>query len=297
MGPLPLRASTSDASFAFSPPLYLMIGVLAVLTSCKLIVNSRHALFNASFFLFDFLYANVHGWSWFAGHTWSLAVEEQFYLVFPAVWILTRRIGREWVFSCAFFLSILWDLLPTISSWDGLLIRSGREGFACICCGVLIATFDARVRTIARAVPLIVVAAVALVLVWHPVSGTDWKRALYECIFVPPAISLLLIFSLEHRGWLSAFLRWRLVQAIGLTSYGIYLWQELFTAPFDNYVGSGERISFLLPLLFAVVPISWFFVEKPAMRLGRSLAQRVRRNPIRERTPMPAQVAPDFTVE
>ena len=99
--------------------------------------------------------------------------------------------------------------------------------------------------------------------------------ALYESVFVPPALALVLVFSLERGNLLRAFLRSRVVQAVGVTSYGIYLWQELFTAPATEYGPSGRPIAFLLPLLFVVVPLSYLFVEKPAMRLGRRLTERI----------------------
>jgi peptidoglycan/LPS O-acetylase OafA/YrhL len=45
------------------------------------------------------------------------------------------------------------------------------------------------------------------------------------------------------------------------------------------YFGVGRFIPFLVPLLCVIVPLSWFLIEKPAMRLGRNLSRRVRRTP------------------
>jgi peptidoglycan/LPS O-acetylase OafA/YrhL len=71
------------------------------------------------------------------------------------------------------------------------------------------------------------------------------------------------------------------MQALGITSYGIYLWQQLFTAP-KVYISEtgpqpyfsehGQIIMWLLPLLCLIVPLSYFVIEKPAMRLGRTLS-------------------------
>ena len=57
---------------------------------------------------------------------------------------------------------------------------------------------------------------------------------------------------------------------------GIYLWQQLFTAPAKTYTPLGTPIGYMLPLLFAIIPLSYLFIEKPAMRFGRFLADRVR---------------------
>jgi peptidoglycan/LPS O-acetylase OafA/YrhL len=99
---------------------------------------------------------------------------------------------------------------------------------------------------------------------------------------MPLAIGTLLVFSLECRRWLRAVLCLKPVQAIGLSSYGIYLWQQLFTAPAKFYTAAGMPIQFLLPLLLVIVPLSYFFMERPLMRLGRRLANRVRQDRVRE---------------
>ena len=96
-------------------------------------------------------------------------------------------------------------------------------------------------RAAAKAFPASIVAVVGLMLLLCPVDLESLKEALYESLLVPPAIGLLLLFSLGRGGWLRTFLCSKPVQAVGLTSYGIYLWQQLFTAPkarFSFYGGS-----------------------------------------------------------
>jgi peptidoglycan/LPS O-acetylase OafA/YrhL len=99
---------------------------------------------------------------------------------------------------------------------------------------------------------------------------------------MPTAIAALLVFSLECDSLLRTLLRLKPDQAVGLTSYAIYLWQELFTAPISSYINSGKVIALLLPILMFIVPSSWFFIEMPAMKLGKSLAGRVRTQTGRE---------------
>ncbi len=40
-------------------------------------------------------------------HTWSLAVEEQYYLFFPVFLMLAWRFGKRWIFNCLVFVFIL----------------------------------------------------------------------------------------------------------------------------------------------------------------------------------------------
>jgi peptidoglycan/LPS O-acetylase OafA/YrhL len=207
-------------------------------------------------------------------------MEEQFYLIFPTIWILTSRRWKGRVFLGILSVLIIWNLVANQGRFGGINIPVVRQGFVCICCGVLIAIYEFRARLLAKAVPAFVIPAVALILFLYPANADDLKATAYKCLFLPPAIGLLLMFSLERGPWLRAFLRWAPIQAIGITSYGIYLWQELFTAPKMFYTGRGMVISLLLPLLCVVVPLSYFLVEKPAMRYGRTLAARIRERSI-----------------
>jgi peptidoglycan/LPS O-acetylase OafA/YrhL len=277
-GAVSLKAFYIRRVFRILPPFYLYLAVLSILMALGMIPGKWPGVVNSALFLYDILPAMVG--NWFNGHSWSLAVEEQFYLTFPAIWLLSRKnIGRGRAVIAIYLLILGWNLASAIFWWNHWTAFNIRAGFASICCGVIMATFESRVRALARFVPAVIVAAMGLSVLWHPAPHWNWVSVLYECVYTPFSIMLVLAFSLERGNLLRRFLCWRPVQAIGVTSYGIYLWQELFTGRFRFYPPAGRLIPFMLPLLLVIVPCSWFLIEKPAMRFGKSLAERVRRKP------------------
>jgi peptidoglycan/LPS O-acetylase OafA/YrhL len=270
-GTVSLKAFYYRRIFRILPPFYVYLTVAFLLFCLGFVHESRTGFVSGALFLQDL---HLVSSGWFTGHAWSLAVEEQFYLLFPVLWVLTPKRFKNQVFLVIFFASAAWNLSLVYTGWDSRVSGVTRAGFVCISCGVLLAIYEARARSISKSVPAFVVAIVGLTLVMHPVSSQTWQAAIYESFFTPPAIGLLLLFSLARGKWLRGFLCSKPVQAVGLTSYGIYLWQELFTAPKVDYSGSGKIIPMLLPLLLLVIPASYFLVEKPAIRFGKSLSQR-----------------------
>lgn len=274
-GRISLKAFYYRRIFRILPPLYLYLGVLCLLFFFGLIHEHWKSILYAALFLRD---VHIGAQTWFSGHTWSLAVEEQFYLTFPAALVMTPRRWRNRVFLGAFLACGMWNFSLVFSGWDSFISTDIRTGFACISFGVLMALHNERARRIANAVPWLVVALVAITLALHPVGMRTWKMAVYESLFVPPAIGILLLFSLDRGPWLRALLCSKPLQAIGITSYGIYLWQELFTGVMQNYSSAGQVIPRLLPLLFVVVPLSYILIEKPAMHYGKLLSSRTIEN-------------------
>ncbi len=269
--------------FRILPPFVLYLITLSLLLGLGLIEEHWSSILAAGLFL-----SNIHIWpsGMFVGHIWSLAVEEQFYLTFPAVFVITSKRWRTTTIMGFMLAFVVWNLSMIYTGWDSLVSGVVRSGFICISCGVVIATQEGYARRLGSRVPSFLAVLIAVVLVIHPVNSDTWQGALYESLLVPPAIGALLLYSLERGPWLRVLLLSKPFQTVGMMSYGIYLWQQFFTARNHAYqFGShilGGHVSFLLfPLLFVIVPLSYFCIEQPAIRYGRVLSQEAKGTSVR----------------
>jgi peptidoglycan/LPS O-acetylase OafA/YrhL len=215
------------------------------------------------------------GWSpgGFLGHTWSLAIEEQFYLVWPVVVILIlRRRGPTrlgWIaLACAITSAALRALLggagfsaemlynATFSHVDGI--------FAGCAFAVLWSERPDLVRRVAR--PSLTAAAFAVAGAVM-VSGQRMNAAGYLLVVVATLIVLAGVVS-RPASRLSAALSRPGVVAIGRRSYGIYLYHW----PIFLFLGIDTRPYMLalgFGLSFGAAWVSFAVVEGPFLAMKR----------------------------
>jgi peptidoglycan/LPS O-acetylase OafA/YrhL len=206
-------------------------------------------------------------------HLWSLAIEEQFYLVFPLLLAAALRrgtslvrgllaaltlasFGAGWLMlarepEAAFYLAPLrvWELLlgaclalggvPLIRS---ALARNLLALGALLALGFALRTFDGRMRFPGPAALVPCLAAACLIHAGS--SGPNWGSRL---------------LGLKPLVW------------IGLASYSLYLWHwPLVVFTRHALIGSFRTVhsTRLLWLSFGLGFASWYFVERPLRRLG-----------------------------
>ena len=184
-------------------------------------------------------------------------MEEQFYLLWPL--LLSLFPNRRLILS-ATVSALLVCFLVAPFAWHSNFIS-----FACIGIGALYASSDwlrSIVTRSASALPwLLTIAAVTLGP--HFVPGKMIQT-------VMPMLILYLIFAGRELSFVRQILALRLVQLLGLSSYSLYLWQQIFLAKPELYHGAPLPL-WLLPI---VVTASVVLIEQPSIRLGRWLSQR-----------------------
>lgn len=208
--------------------------------------------------------------SWPLLHTWSLSVEEQFYLLFPLLFIYSKRPTLITLLSLTLGLSVLARLLnQVLGLWpqDATYSFEGRAdqlAFGCLC-----AVFQQQApRTLQNRLARVALPVSALLLCTAMALPSGTARTLVFNTLIGLAVSLVIHgCTRQSTGWLTRLLSARPLQIIGLTSYSLYLWQQLWLAP---------ELQLALPTALAGTLVSgaasYWLVEKTALRFRAAIS-------------------------
>ena len=200
--------------------------------------------------------------TWWLGHTWSLSVEEQYYLAWPALFIV---LGKWRVYAMALTFGVLLGmsfLFPLALS------------FAYIAIGGLY-TLSTRTRTILdRLGTKGMIAIFTATLLLQPLfASLDVVRKMIEAV-EPAMLATIFFGTLNGRGLFVPFVSSDWLRRFGLMSYSVYLWQQLFTgAPqfYNNHLLLRNPVSFVVLAL-----LSYYVFEKPFIVVGHHLSNKMK---------------------
>jgi len=205
--------------------------------------------------------------NWYVGHLWSLSVEEQFYLLWPAVLVLAGRSKATWIAAGVLLVSPIARFFA-MGRAAGTIFPCVADSLACGCllalCGDKL--FAKKPYTTLIASGLFLPVAVILIL------ASNWLRSYTVGVVLGVSVINLLIGLIVHRcvsrqSKMTSILSIRPLVAIGVLSYSLYLWQQFFL----NRDSSWPICDFPLNLIltFVVASLSYFLVEGPINELRR----------------------------
>ncbi|HEX4320173.1 MAG TPA: acyltransferase [Acidobacteriaceae bacterium] len=201
-----------------------------------------------------------------SSHFWSLSLEEQFYLIWPPLLLMLgsrkcRGIATIGILICAIYRWTHW------AHYDDILMsRQSQVRADALLVGCLLALFlqEDRFRSyasrfsVALTVPSLAVVAVCF-------ERFHWLPPLCECL----AIAALICATVLHpKSMPSRALSFTPLTKLGVVSYSIYIWQQLFMGLEGKALIIGLCIE--LPL---VVFLTYEYIELPCIRLGHKLAR------------------------
>jgi len=213
---------------------------------------------------------------------WSLSLEEQFYLLFPILFIFLRK--RLWLLFAA--LVALQLLMPTRDLW-WMSFRNDA-----ICLGVFIALAShrphwQRLQDIVQKAPSPLGLAVLVtgITFMGALSGTlKWTTHYMSLIALTSTVLVLLAACDTNALMPIAFLR-RLLVAIGARSYGIYLahvpiyfavreiFHRLEWQPSSTTTLVIASLALCAALLMIAVEVVYRYIETPLRQIGAQKAQ------------------------
>jgi len=248
----------------------------------------------------NFIMALNHDWAsqWF-GMTWSLAVEEQFYLVLPLIIYFTS--ARILPFLLL-FLIVLAPVLRTFLFYQLSPANGIYWGFflmPCRCDSLLLGVLCAlalRNNGFKDFVHRKILAVYAMVMIlfgmiysigFNGLSGFTAEMTWYGYSLLALFYSCVLIIAVtEKRGLITAIVRNQWLGKLGVISYGVYIFHQgvqflvhawfFHDEPQITGIPTALASIFALFLTFLLAWVSWTYFEKPIVNFGHDLVYKKR---------------------
>lgn len=261
-----LKAFYVRRAFRIMPAFYVYVIAVFFLGRSGLVLIDEEAVLRSSIYVCNF---SAFSCSWWLAHTWSLAVEEQFYLVWPMIFAFAGSSRRSSAIALL------------IALFVGSLFFAPLGSFIYIMAGVVVALFAGLRERLA-----LIDASWAWILFAVLVTLPAAPHSVVKIVgpIQPVLIAAVLFGTLFGRstGLLTGMLRSAWLNKVGLVSYSLYLWQQLSLAPaaWGGTVTGAETLysHANIVLAFAFIPMaitSYFLIEKPMRTIGHRISRRL----------------------
>ena len=220
-------------------------------------------------------------------HTWALALELQFYLLWPLLFLALRRSRRRMAGALLLIITGVWVYRGLM--WGAGLVSQGYvyEAFdmradhlllGCLVAVLLRTGSMSSVVSVAtghRFMPFLTMALIGVSAACEKQWGVDYRNV-FGFIVNPILLMTLLLQAITLATTpLWRWLEWPWVRYLGTISYSVYLYQQVIVDPVKH------RLSFLpeplpffgtLAAVYGVSSVAYYLVEKPLRRSRKGAA-------------------------
>ena len=253
-----------------------------VFLSADPLADYSAALLGATWFSSNFVFWSEAGYFDRASefkpllHTWSLGVEEQFYLFFPAFfWVLYKF---KWLIpglSAVVVISFLMAQfgLSRDAEWPFYMLvsRAWELGLGAMLAVVLAHSRLSDVRVTGLLAELLVLsgllAVIVPVLMFSELTATPGPLLL-----VPTLGACLLIWLTPATSYVRRLLSLKWLVGLGLISYSLYLWHQPVLVFGRIIIGEALGFEWRIAMLLGTFPLailSWRYIERPFRNPGQ----------------------------
>jgi peptidoglycan/LPS O-acetylase OafA/YrhL len=282
IGSISLRNFYTRRVFRILPLVLMYLGTLCAISVFSDVNFSTHDLIGSLFFFRNFQVARDAG-GISTSHFWSLSIEEQFYLVWPLLFLLSGVKRSLWLalsgaFACAGWrmydlahpANVIARLLPSVNA-DARNFRTDlRIDGLMIGCALAILLQNRKIRefilgNFPKETPLLCGSIMLIAMNWSHQGPTLFR---YILIALAVASTLIVKEGLAYKWLNNGLLAW-----VGSLSFSLYVWQQLFV--FHTEILHPLGIFNVFPLniatLLAVAVSCHYLVERPLIRVGKAL--------------------------
>jgi peptidoglycan/LPS O-acetylase OafA/YrhL len=232
-------------------------------------------------------------------HFWSLAVEEQFYLVWPFLLLLGLRfihkrkllIGFILICTLASTLGMAFLYQPGLMNTSRIYFGTDTRMFALLIGAILAFCLPSQMfaekntDNKALRISLDIIGATGLAILFWMIWQTNQYEAFLYCggmVLQSIATASVILAAIHPSTWISRVLGCKLLRWFGVRSYGIYLWHYPILVLFFPLSEGGNSIvrTFIqIVMILLIASISWRFIEQP-IRYGtdRSMWRKICRS-------------------
>jgi peptidoglycan/LPS O-acetylase OafA/YrhL len=279
-GTISLRSFYIRRILRIWPAFYTYLIVVALLRSQGWIHTDYGDIGFAGAFLtnYEHLFRSATNDSyWFVGHFWTLSLEEQFYLLWPAAIVLVGlprapRIAGAIILAAPVLRVVSYFLWPDSRAQLSMMLHTAADPIMIGCLAALWQgqpSFESFLRRFAAWWwPLVASLAVLVGSAWFTGHFHGAYKLTLGVTFNSCAIVFLMLWVVRHpQSRLGSFLSTPVMRGLGVLSYSLYLWQQLFLTPMNHTLSGSFPLNLLACL--AAAAASYCLIERPFLSLRR----------------------------